>query len=81
MIKRLPLEIPPEVSSRFLRDMEAFHAEPDGHKRDEIAARQLPALRQFQPPRETKLRLSDVKQLFELMRDRPAPKKPARPRR
>jgi len=46
--------------------MHAFHAEPNAIKRDEIAARQLHALRQHHTG---KLRLSDVKEMFELMRD------------
>jgi hypothetical protein len=68
MIQRAPLELPPEISRRFVEDMRAYFAETDGHKRDEIAARQLHALRGFQPPRERKLRLSDVKEMFEEMR-------------
>ena len=38
-------------------------------KRDEIAARQCFALSAFQRPRDKKLRLVDVKQMFEQMRD------------
>ena len=38
MIKRAPLELPPEVARRF------FHGERNPVKRDEIAARQLHAL-------------------------------------
>lgn len=67
MIK--PLELPPEVARRFMKDMKAFHAEPNAIKRDEIAARQLTALRQYQRSHEKKLRLSDIHELFELMRD------------
>ncbi|QIG92079.1 hypothetical protein [Bradyrhizobium sp. 6(2017)] len=37
-ITRKPLEIPPEVSRQFADDMQAFHAERDPLKRDEIAA-------------------------------------------
>ena len=47
----------------------AFHAEPNPIKRDEIAARQLLALREYQRSRQRKLRLSDIMELFELMRD------------
>ena len=46
--------------------MHAFHAEPNAIKPDEIAARQLHALRQHHTG---KLRLSDVKEMFELMLD------------
>ncbi len=35
------------ISRRFFYDMRAFHAEPDAMKRDEIAARQLHALRAY----------------------------------
>ena len=52
-----------------MKDLRAFHDEPTAIKRDEIAARQLYALRDYQGPRERKLRLSDVKDMFEQMRD------------
>ena len=42
--------------------------EPNAIKRDEIAAPQLHALRGFVPI-DRKLRLSDIKELFEQMRD------------
>jgi hypothetical protein len=41
MIKRKPLELPPEAARRFFEDMRAFHGERSPIKRDEIAARQL----------------------------------------
>ena len=69
MIKRAPLELPPAVARSFMKDLRAFHAEPNAIKRDEIAACQLYALRDYQGPRERKLRLSDVKDMFEQMRD------------
>jgi hypothetical protein len=48
----------------------AFFAEPDAIKRGEIAARQLHALRAYNPPRAKKLRLSDVHEMFqEMMKD------------
>jgi len=46
--------------------MHAFHAEPNAIKRDEIAARQLHALRQHYTG---KLRLSDEREMFEQMKD------------
>ena len=58
------IELPPAVARRFFEDMRAFHAEPNAIKRDEIAARQLHALKQHYAG---KLRLSDVR--FEQMRD------------
>jgi hypothetical protein len=67
---KLNMELPPEIARRFVEDMEAFHAEPNAIKRDEIAARQLHALRgEHRRPRDPKLRLSDVKELFQKMRD------------
>ena len=66
---KINMELPPEAARRFVRDMEAFHAESDPIKRDEIAARQLHALREHRKPRDPKLRLSEVKELFERMRD------------
>ena len=41
--------------------MRAFFAEENRIKRDEVALRQLHALKEHQGPREKKLRLSDVK--------------------
>jgi hypothetical protein len=64
-----PLELPPEVARRFFEDLRAYHRERNPIKADEIASRQLDALRQYQRPRDKKLRLSDVKELFEQMRD------------
>jgi hypothetical protein len=68
MIKRAPLEIPPAVACQFMADLQAYYAEDDAVKRDEIVGRQLQALRQYQRPREKKFRLVDVKRLFKLMR-------------
>jgi hypothetical protein len=68
MIK-LNVELPPEVARRFVADMEAFYAERRAIKRDEIAARQLHALREHRRPRDSKLRLSDIKELFKRMHD------------
>lgn len=33
-------DIPPTAARRFVDDMRAYHAEPNAHKRDEIAAGQ-----------------------------------------
>ena len=48
-----------DVSADAVRDLKA----------DEIAARQLHALRAYQRPREKKLRLTDVNEMFLQMRD------------
>jgi hypothetical protein len=47
-----PLDLPMEVAKAFVKDMRAYFAEPNAIKRDEIAARQLHALRGYQGPRE-----------------------------
>jgi len=62
-----PTELRPAVARRFVDDMHAFHAEPNGIKQDEIAARQLHALKQYF--RGKLLRLHDVKEMFVQMRD------------
>jgi hypothetical protein len=62
MIKPDPLELPPAVARSFMADLRAFYAEPKSIKKDEIAARQLRALRDYQGPRERNLRLSNVKE-------------------
>jgi hypothetical protein len=64
-----PIELPPRVAKDFVRDMRAFFKAKDQLKRDEIASRQLHALWAFQGPREKKLRLADVKQMFLELRD------------
>lgn len=42
-----PIELSPAVSRRFFEDMSAFHAKPNAIKREEVAARQLHALKQY----------------------------------
>ena len=64
-----PFDLPMEVAKAFVKDMRAYFAEPNAIKRDEIAARQLHALREYQGPREKKLRVHDVKEMFEQMKD------------
>ena len=60
-----PIELPPALARRFVDEMRAFHAEQNGIKQDEIAARQLHALKQHFTG---KLRLNDVREMFEQMR-------------
>jgi hypothetical protein len=69
MVTRQPLDLPPDVARRFVEDMKAFFAEENALKRDEIAARQLHALRPYELPRQRKLRLSDIRDMFVQMRD------------
>jgi len=61
-----PIELPPEIAQAFVQDMKAFL---DQLAQDEIAARQCWALQAYQRPREKKLRLADVKQMFLQMKD------------
>lgn len=65
-----PIELPPEVASRFLEDMRAYFAEPNLVKRDEIAARQMHVLRKYQGPREKPVRIPDVMEMFREMKNR-----------
>jgi hypothetical protein len=64
-----PIELPPAAARAFMKDMRAFFAAKIGFERDEIAARQLHALREHQRPREKKLRLTDVHEIFLQMKD------------
>jgi hypothetical protein len=64
-----PIELPPRVAQSFVRDMCAFFVTSNILKQDEIAARQLQALSEFRRPRDKKLRLRDVKQLFLQMKE------------
>jgi hypothetical protein len=54
------------LARAFVKDMRAFLVEKNGIKREEIAARQLRALRQHYTD---KLRLFDVKEMFLRMPD------------
>jgi hypothetical protein len=65
-VPQKPLDKPPAVAHRFDQDMRAFHAEKNSIKQDEIAGRQLHALRQYYTG---KLRLADVKDMFLQMED------------
>ena len=61
MIKRAPIELPPEIARRFFEDLRFFHREKNPIKADEIAGRRLHALRQYLRARDKKLQLFDVK--------------------
>ena len=64
---RKQLDIPPEAAAAFIRDIRAFF-KASGHEADEIAAEAGWRLKQHLP-RGTKLRISDVKELFLQMKD------------
>jgi hypothetical protein len=68
-LRRTPLVLPPDVARGFFKDLRAFLAEKNTVKADGIAVRQLQVLREYQGPREKKLRLSDVKEMFLQMKD------------
>jgi hypothetical protein len=68
LIARRPLELPPNVAKAFVKDMRAYFAEENRYKQDEIALRQLHALKEHQGPREKALGLSDVKAMFREMK-------------
>jgi hypothetical protein len=62
-----PLDLPMQVAKDFVKDMRAYFAEKNGIKRDEIAGRQAWLLAGHVSGR--KLRLNDVKEMFEAMKD------------
>jgi hypothetical protein len=68
-VSQKPLDLPMEVVKGFVEDMRAYHAASNATRRDEIAERQLYALRPFNPPWAKKLQLSDVIQLFQETKD------------
>jgi hypothetical protein len=68
LLVKKQLELPLKVAAAFVKDMRAYFDEKNRYKQDEIALRQLHALREYQPPRERKLGLSDVKELFAQMK-------------
>ena len=65
-MKLTDIEIPPDVARLFVRDMHAYFAASNQVDADEIAGRQLYALKQYYPG---KLSLSDVEEMFFQMRD------------
>jgi len=69
MMARKPLNLPMDAVRQFAEDMRAFHAASSTMDRAEIAERQLDALQKFLGPRDKKLRLRDVIELFEQMKD------------
>ena len=63
---RKPIELPPAVARSFARDMRAYHAAKGSIRADEIAARQLHALKEHYGG---KLKLHDVKAMFHALKD------------
>ena len=61
---RKPIEIPPAAARSFIKDMRLYHATKDAIKRDEIVTRQAWLLSENVGPREKKLRVIDMRQMF-----------------
>lgn len=66
---RKPIELPTAAGQRFIADMHAYFAAGTELERDEIAARQLHQLGKHLRPGDKRLRLSEVRKMFELLRD------------
>ena len=59
----------PRVAKTFVKHMRDFYAVPSAIKRDKIAGDAAFLLEPYWPPRQRKLRLFDVKEMFEQMKD------------
>jgi hypothetical protein len=64
-----PVDLPPKVAKTFVKHMRDFYAEPSAIKRDRIAGGAAHLLKSYLP-RERKLRLPDIYEMFEAMKDR-----------
>ncbi|MGJ5036614.1 hypothetical protein ACQR13_21110 [Bradyrhizobium sp. HKCCYLRH3059] len=64
---RPPLDLPPKVARAFMADLKAYIAATTALAKEEIAARQLRALREYLRPSDGKLRLTDVRALMDSM--------------
>lgn len=62
-------KIPPAAAQRFIEDMRAYHAEPNGHKREEIAARAAWLLNEHLPAAR-RIKTHEVAEAFALMKER-----------
>jgi hypothetical protein len=65
---RWNFDIPPDAVYEFVADMRSYHAEKDGHRRDQIAARQARLLNNHLPSK--RMTALDVVEVFRLMKDR-----------
>jgi hypothetical protein len=65
---RWNFDIPPNAAHDFVADMRAYHAEKDGHQRDQIAARQ--ARLNHLPPKSKRMTPFEVGEVFMLMKGR-----------
>ena len=62
-------DLPPDVARAFVRDMRAYFGEKHPIRRDEIARRQLVALRDYNPSSVRELLLPDIYEMFEKIKD------------
>lgn len=68
-IEAMPIELPPKAAKTFVKHMRAFHSEPNAIERDKIAGDAAHLLKPYLPPRDRKLRLPDIYEMFEAMKD------------
>ena len=61
--------LPPKVAKTFVKHMRAYYAEPSAIKRGKIAGDLAYLLKPYLPPRDRKLRLPDIYEMFEAMKD------------
>ena len=61
--------LPPDVARAFVKDMRAYFGEKHPIRRDEIARRQLIALRDYYPSSVRELLLPDIYEMFEKIKD------------
>jgi hypothetical protein len=64
-----PIELPAKVAKTFVKHMLAFYAEKNAIKRDQIAGDAAFLLEPHMPPRTRRLRLPDIYEMFEQMKD------------
>ncbi|WP_257164712.1 hypothetical protein [Bradyrhizobium sp. SRS-191] len=64
---RKPLELPTAIAQAFMADLEAYKAAGPGLPKDEIAARQCRALREYLRPSDGRLTMVDVRKLMDAM--------------
>src|ERR1700730_18668097 len=65
---RWNFDIPPDAARDFVADMLSYHAEKDGHRRDQIAARQARLLNDHLPSKSKRMTPRDVTEVFKLMK-------------
>jgi probable addiction module antidote protein len=61
--------LPPDVARAFVKDMRAYFGENHPIRRNEIARRQLVALRDYNPSSVRELLLPDIYEMFEKIKD------------